>query len=64
MARARARQLSALMFKNYIAADRPIWRNQIDLDGKTLQTDAPTRLLYHVAMAIIEGQRLGAWEPQ
>ncbi|MEF2549955.1 AGE family epimerase/isomerase [Aurantimonas sp. A2-1-M11] len=60
----RARQLSALMFKNHIAADRPIWRNQIDLDGRTLQPDAPTRLLYHVAMAIIEGQRLGAWTPQ
>jgi len=43
---------------------RPAARNQIDLDGKTLQSDAPTRLLYHVAMAIIEGQRLGAWEPQ
>lgn len=61
---ARARQLSTLMFRSHIAADRPIWRNQIDLEGKTLQADAPTRLLYHVAMAIIEGQRLGAWEPQ
>lgn len=61
---ARARQLTRLMFKQHIAADRPIWRNQIDPDGKTLQADAPTRLLYHVAMAIIEGQRLGAWEAQ
>lgn len=61
---ARARQLTKLMFKQHIAADRPIWRNQIDPDGNTLQADAPTRLLYHVAMAIIEGQRLGAWEAQ
>ncbi|WP_299364508.1 AGE family epimerase/isomerase [uncultured Paracoccus sp.] len=57
---ARARHLSAMLFRNYISPDRPIWRNQIDLDSRTLQPDAPTRLLYHVAMAVIEGQRLGA----
>jgi mannose-6-phosphate isomerase len=63
-AMALATSLARLIFANYIATDTPVWRNQIDTEGRTLQADAPTRLLYHVAMFITEGHRLGAWQGQ
>jgi mannose/cellobiose epimerase-like protein (N-acyl-D-glucosamine 2-epimerase family) len=50
-----------LIFENFISGNRPLWRNQIDELGRTLQPDAPTRLLYHLIMFITEGERLSAW---
>jgi mannose-6-phosphate isomerase len=59
---AAAKQSIGLMFEHFISGEQPIWRNQIDEEGRTLQPDAPTRLLYHVIMSILEGERLAAWD--
>jgi len=58
-AMARARQVLDGMFTHHLRADPPIWRNQIAPDGSTLQADAPTRLLYHLVLAITEARRCG-----
>jgi mannose-6-phosphate isomerase len=59
--RERAEAVTRLIFERFIAADRPIWRNQVDENGLTVQPDAPTRLLYHLIVFILEGERLGTW---
>jgi mannose-6-phosphate isomerase len=59
--RSRAHAVARLIFQVYVSAERPIWRNQVDENGRTLQPDSPTRLLYHLAVFILEGERLGAW---
>jgi mannose/cellobiose epimerase-like protein (N-acyl-D-glucosamine 2-epimerase family) len=56
-----ARRLAELIFEVYVSRERPVWRNQIDTRGKTLQADALTRLLYHVVVFVTEGIRLGVW---
>lgn len=60
----RARRGMAAMFGHHIRADLPIWRNQIGTDGSTLQPEAPTRLLYHLALAITEAHRCGIDQPE
>jgi mannose/cellobiose epimerase-like protein (N-acyl-D-glucosamine 2-epimerase family) len=56
-----AKALTRLIFEVFVSRQRPIWRNQVDRLGRTLQPDAPTRLLYHVIMFILEGERLAVW---
>jgi mannose/cellobiose epimerase-like protein (N-acyl-D-glucosamine 2-epimerase family) len=56
-----AKALTRLIFEVFLSRERPIWRNQVDGSGRTLQPDAPTRLLYHVIMFILEGERLAVW---
>lgn len=55
----RARALLGAMFRSHVQQDLPVWRNQVGPDGETLQPEAPTRLLYHLALAITEARRCG-----
>lgn len=57
----KAQALMRLIFESFVRDGQPLWRNQIDAEGRTMERDAPTRLLYHVALAVTEGRRLGAW---
>ena len=56
----RAHSLALLVFQHYFAG-RAAWRNQVDTTGRTLQPDALSRLLYHVAVFVTEGERVGLW---
>ncbi|WP_246252404.1 AGE family epimerase/isomerase [Ancylobacter pratisalsi] len=55
-----ARQIAVLVFERYFAG-RPVWCNQLDAEAQVLQPEALTRLLYHVALFVTEGERLGLW---
>lgn len=57
----RARGLLALVARKYFAAGG-LACNQLDLSGRVLQPVALTRLLYHVALFVTEGARVGLWE--
>ncbi|MCS0502756.1 AGE family epimerase/isomerase [Ancylobacter mangrovi] len=56
----RAREIAVLVFERYFAG-RTVWCNQLDAQGRVLQPEALSRLLYHVAMLVTEGERLGLW---
>lgn len=55
-----AREIAVLVFERYFAG-RPVWCNQLDKGATVLQPEALTRLLYHVALFVTEGERLGLW---
>lgn len=59
-----AREIAGLMFDHYIDVDPAFWVNQRDADGRIIWSDALSRLLYHIAVAFTEGERLNAWRPQ
>lgn len=44
-----------------VHGSRAPWCNQLDAAGTPLQADAPSRLIYHVAIFVIEGARAGLW---
>ncbi|MDT8853746.1 AGE family epimerase/isomerase [Paracoccaceae bacterium Fryx2] len=56
----RARALLCLMFESWFAG-RPAFVNRLDKNGVSLWSEALTRLLYHLALALTEGARAGLW---
>lgn len=56
----RARATLALLFERYFVRQRA-WCNQLDAEARVLQPEALSRLLYHLALAVTEGARVGLW---
>lgn len=56
----RACELMCLMFERWFA-DRPMFVNQLDADGNPIWSQALTRLMYHLVLAMTEGARAGLW---
>lgn len=56
----RASALMRLMFEGWFA-DRPTFVNQLDIDGNPLWSQALTRLMYHLVLAMTEGARAKLW---
>ena len=56
----RARALLCLMFEGWFAG-HAAFVNQLDAAGESLWSEAPSRLLYHVTLALTEGARAGLW---
>lgn len=56
----RARALMCLMFENWFA-DRPTFVNQLDTEGNSQWSEALTRLMYHLVLAMTEGARAKLW---
>lgn len=59
--RDQARGIAGLMFRHYLDTDAAFWVNQCDANADIIWPDALSRLLYHIAIALTEGERLGAW---
>ena len=59
----RAHDFMRVVFQHYFVGRRA-WRNRVDAQGQTLQPYALSRLLYHVAMFVTEGERVGLWADQ
>lgn len=57
----RARAMLALLFERYFAR-QSAWCNQLDVEARVLQPEALSRLLYHLALAVTEGGRVGLWQ--
>ncbi|KMK63963.1 AGE family epimerase/isomerase [Puniceibacterium sp. IMCC21224] len=57
---ARARALLCLMFESWFQG-RPSFVNRLDADGNSLWSQALTRLMYHLVLAMTEGARAGLW---
>jgi mannose/cellobiose epimerase-like protein (N-acyl-D-glucosamine 2-epimerase family) len=57
-ARALAEGHVALLFEHFLSAETGSWRNQIRRDGTVLDATAPTRILYHVMMGLVEVSRV------
>lgn len=56
----RARALLCLMFERWFAG-RKTFVNRLDAGGESLWSEAPSRLLYHLVLALTEGARAGLW---
>lgn len=56
-----ARHLMLLIFERYFA-NQPAFVNQLDNSGKPLWSEALSRLLYHLVLALTEGERAGLWK--
>ena len=56
-----ARKIAGLMFDHYIDTDAAFWINQRDARAQVIWSEALSRLLYHIAVAFTEGERLNAW---
>lgn len=56
----RANELMCLMFEGWFA-DRPTFVNQLDTEGNSIWSQAPTRLMYHLVLAMTEGARAKLW---
>ncbi|MEP3346813.1 MAG: AGE family epimerase/isomerase [Litoreibacter sp.] len=56
----RACSLMCLMFEAWFKG-RPIYVNQLDTSGDAVWSEALTRLMYHVVLAMTEGARAGLW---
>lgn len=56
----RARALLCQMFDRWFA-ERPVFVNRLDSQGRTLWPEALTRLQYHLVLALTEGARAGLW---
>ncbi len=55
-----AERLLLLVFKRYFRG-RAAFINQLDYAGKPVWTEALSRLLYHLVLALTEGARFGLW---
>ena len=55
------RQLMLLVFQRYFS-NHAAFVNQLDNTGKPLWTEALSRLLYHIVLAVTEGDRAGLWK--
>lgn len=60
----RVRAISAQIFTQYFQDDRPAWVNRLDKDGNALWDEGLSRLLYHMAIFITEGDRANVWRMQ
>jgi mannose/cellobiose epimerase-like protein (N-acyl-D-glucosamine 2-epimerase family) len=60
---ARAQALMCLMFDRWFAG-RPVFVNRLDAEGNSLWSEALSRLMYHVILAMTEGARAGLWPGQ
>jgi mannose-6-phosphate isomerase len=56
----RAQALMCTMFEGWFAG-RPVFVNRLDAEGHSLWSEALTRLIYHVILAMTEGVRAGLW---
>ena len=56
----RARALLCVMFERWFK-DRPTFVNQLDAQGNNQWSEALTRLMYHIVLALTEGARAGLW---
>jgi mannose-6-phosphate isomerase len=56
----RAQALLCVMFENWFDG-HPNFVNQLDAEGRTIWSQALTRLMYHVILAMTEGARAGLW---
>lgn len=56
----RARALLCLMFERWFAG-RKTFVNRLDAGGESLWSEAPSRLIYHLVLALTEGARAGLW---
>lgn len=56
----RGGEIAGLIFERYFAG-RAAWCNQLDSEGRVLQPEALSRLLYHVALFVTECERVGLW---
>ena len=57
----KARHLMLLVFQKYFA-DHRAFVNQLDNDGQPVWSEALSRLLYHLVLALTEGARAGLWK--
>ncbi len=57
----RALRCADLVFGRYLTAGAPLWVNQLDGQGAVLWPEALSRLLYHIALFVTEGNRAGLW---
>ena len=57
-AKALAESHMATLFEHYFFPDVGNWRNQLTRDGRVLDATAPSRVLYHVVMALGEAARV------
>ncbi len=57
-ARMRAQRHLDAMFRHYIDTTSGAWCNRITRDGAPLETEVPTRILYHLYMALAEAIRV------
>jgi len=56
-----AKHLMLLVFNKYFA-NHSVFVNQLDNTGKPLWSEALSRLLYHLVLALTEGARAGLWK--
>ncbi len=56
-----AEQLMLLVFRQYFA-NHAAFVNQLDSNGKPIWSEALSRLLYHLVLALTEGARAGLWK--
>lgn len=56
-----ARQMLSLIFKFYLGQGTRFWINQRDMKADIIWSDTLSRLLYHIVVALTEGERIGAW---
>lgn len=57
-ARKKAQQLLAGLFTTFARLDRPVWREQVDRDGRLLRKGMPASSLYHLYLATAEAVRV------
>lgn len=54
-------KMMSLIFKFYIGQGTRFWINQRDKNAEVIWPDTLSRLLYHIVVALTEGERIGAW---
>lgn len=59
--RDQARYIAKMIFAKYFDTTKASWCNQLDTSGAVLQADSLSRLMYHIAVFVTEGERLRAW---
>lgn len=58
----KTREIADVIFGRYFAPDgAPAWVNQFDLTGRVTWDAGLSRLLYHVALFVVEGASAGLW---
>lgn len=57
-----ARAAADLVFSRYVDIEIPAWINRIDGAGNVTWKEGLSRLLYHIALFVTEGDRAGLWK--
>lgn len=57
----RVREISNLIFGKFFHISEPAWVNRLDGEGNVLWDEGLSRLLYHMAIFITEGDRARVW---